>query len=158
MEKNNENKVPGGKGDNIDVTTLYKDELAVGIEVEMEHTSDKEVAMEIAMDHLEEVPDYYSRLIKSGLVDEEPALKKYKELFNDDPSKYLNEIANQLNPSNVNGMGEVTLPESPGGTTDFSSQETGSGDNSIPKKEKKKKRKKMLYISNYDNFSGNKNS
>lgn len=37
-------------------------QLDKGIKVELEHTSDKKVAREIALDHLDEVPDYYDRL------------------------------------------------------------------------------------------------
>ena len=39
-------------------------QLAIGIIVEMEHTDDKQVARQIAMDHLAEYPDYYDRLRK----------------------------------------------------------------------------------------------
>lgn len=41
-----------------------KDELALGILVELEHTTSKEAAEEIALDHLSELPDYYSKLKK----------------------------------------------------------------------------------------------
>lgn len=40
------------------------DELRMGIEVEQEHTSDLREAGKIAMDHLREFPDYYTRLTK----------------------------------------------------------------------------------------------
>jgi hypothetical protein len=46
-------------------------QLAIGIQVELEHTEDIEEAMAIAMQHLKETPDYYTRLVESGLVDEE---------------------------------------------------------------------------------------
>lgn len=39
-------------------------QLATGIKVEQEHTTNPEVAREIALDHLMELPDYYSRLEK----------------------------------------------------------------------------------------------
>jgi hypothetical protein len=39
-------------------------ELAAGIKVEMEHTSNKVMAERIALDHLAEISDYYTRLIK----------------------------------------------------------------------------------------------
>jgi len=39
-----------------------QDQLAKGVKVEIEHTSDAKVAKEIALDHLAEVPDYYDRL------------------------------------------------------------------------------------------------
>jgi len=39
-------------------------ELAMGIDVEMEHTNDKKIAEKIALDHLAEIKDYYTRLKK----------------------------------------------------------------------------------------------
>jgi hypothetical protein len=39
-------------------------QLDMGIEVEKEHTSSVKAAREIALDHLSELPDYYSRLKK----------------------------------------------------------------------------------------------
>jgi Protein of unknown function (DUF5661) len=38
------------------------DQLALGINVEMEHTDDQEIAKQIAKAHLSEIPDYYIRL------------------------------------------------------------------------------------------------
>ena len=46
---------------NVDVSNVQA-ELEAGIEVEMEHTDDRNVAEEIALDHLYEMSDYYSRL------------------------------------------------------------------------------------------------
>lgn len=43
---------------------VIKKQLKHGIKVEMEHTTDKKVAEEIALDHLAELPDYYTRLKK----------------------------------------------------------------------------------------------
>jgi hypothetical protein len=46
----------------------YKDlvvQLAKGIKVEQEHTGDLALAREIALDHLNEFPDYYDRLKKA---------------------------------------------------------------------------------------------
>lgn len=37
-------------------------QLRKGIKVEQEHTGDLEMAKEIALDHLDEFPDYYDRL------------------------------------------------------------------------------------------------
>lgn len=42
---------------------VNKKQLKMGIKVEMEHTDDKNVATKIALDHLKEFPDYYTRLI-----------------------------------------------------------------------------------------------
>lgn len=61
----------------LDVKTMTVAELAIhhnvtldvilsqvtkGVKVELEHTTDPEVAMEIACDHLKEFVDYYDRL------------------------------------------------------------------------------------------------
>ena len=43
------------------------DELDLGIDVELEHTSDENIATKIALDHLAERSDYYTRLKKAGL-------------------------------------------------------------------------------------------
>lgn len=43
-------------------TQKILDQLKVGIKVEREHTTDAAVAREIALDHLAELPDYYTRL------------------------------------------------------------------------------------------------
>ena len=49
-------------------------ELTKGIKVELEHTSDAKVAREIALDHINELPDYYTRLAKveESDIDEGP--------------------------------------------------------------------------------------
>lgn len=39
-------------------------ELAIGRKIEMEHTTNPEIAEKIALDHLAEIPDYYTRLVK----------------------------------------------------------------------------------------------
>jgi hypothetical protein len=39
-------------------------ELKIGMKVEMEHTTDPVLAKRISLDHLAEIKDYYSRLIK----------------------------------------------------------------------------------------------
>jgi len=80
MRRINVNKLKGGKGDKTDPSSLNQKELKVGVAVEKEHTSDTEEATEIATDHLSEIPNYYLKLIKAGLVDEPKALKKAKKL------------------------------------------------------------------------------
>jgi len=40
------------------------EQLALGSKIEREHTDDPELAKKIALDHLAEIPDYYTRLIK----------------------------------------------------------------------------------------------
>ena len=61
-----------GKSKNIDDSTYDAEELRKGIKIEYEHidkekysnSEAKNIAKEIAKDHLEEIPDYYTRLIK----------------------------------------------------------------------------------------------
>ena len=70
----------GGVGDTMKPQYVDQNELAVGIEVEKEHTDSNQHAQEIAMDHLTEDPKYYSKLLASGLADEESAIDKAKEV------------------------------------------------------------------------------
>jgi len=67
---NNLVKLPGGVGDNTPTNQVDPNQLSIGIQVEMEHTNDHEIAQEIAMDHLTEDPEYYTKLIKAGLASE----------------------------------------------------------------------------------------
>ncbi len=51
----------------------YPDELAAGIEVEKEHSDDIDTARAIAAAHIDQDPNYYSKLNTVGLVDEPKA-------------------------------------------------------------------------------------
>ena len=75
-KKDPENKLPGGKGDKLSAADVDQDELSMGLSVEAEHTSDPEIAKEIALDHLSEDPHYYSKLKKTGLEEKVNALKE----------------------------------------------------------------------------------
>lgn len=57
-------KISGGKGDKLKPSDVDPLELKKGIEVEQEHTPNKKLAQDIAMDHLAEDPKYYSKLKK----------------------------------------------------------------------------------------------
>jgi len=52
----------GGKGDNIDLNNFDQAEVEMGIQEEMEHTTDELVAQEIVADHLSEDKNYYSNM------------------------------------------------------------------------------------------------
>jgi hypothetical protein len=100
INKMNEDKIPGGLAQGkdlpeiankhkVDIDDLTK-QYQKGIKVEMEHTTDRKVASEIAMDHLFEDPKYYDKLetieestknvikaflkedVKSFIIDESP--------------------------------------------------------------------------------------
>ena len=67
--------IEGGVADDSDVSEFNSQQIMIGIGVEMEHTDDPKIALEIAMDHLTEIPDYYTRLDKmekeAGVEDNE---------------------------------------------------------------------------------------
>ncbi|MBI4525590.1 MAG: hypothetical protein HY695_17465 [Deltaproteobacteria bacterium] len=52
----------GGMADKKTITDYDLEQLLAGIKVEMEHTTNGVVALELAMDHLQRIPDYYSRV------------------------------------------------------------------------------------------------
>ena len=60
----------------VSIESLEK-QLQKGIKVEMEHTTDRGEAETIALHHLDEIPDYYSRLNKMEKSAEVKEAKKY---------------------------------------------------------------------------------
>jgi hypothetical protein len=70
-------KVPGGLSSGKSPKDFDQQKLADGIKVEMEHTTDKDIAQEIAMDHLSEDPDYYKKLKAIEAKKSEPLSKPY---------------------------------------------------------------------------------
>lgn len=67
-----ENILVGGLSDNLTIKNIakkhnvsiqqIKSQLMKGIKVETEHTENKKIAKEIALDHLSELPNYYDKL------------------------------------------------------------------------------------------------
>jgi hypothetical protein len=57
-------KLPGGEADGRPDSDFDPASLEAGIAVEMEHTTDRDIAKEIAKDHLTEDPAYYEKLAK----------------------------------------------------------------------------------------------
>ena len=62
----------------LDVSFIQK-QLDMGEPIEHEHTKDHELAMDIALQHLDEIPDYYTRLKKMEL-DAKKHHKKFKDV------------------------------------------------------------------------------
>jgi uncharacterized protein DUF5661 len=60
--KNFKDKIPGGMADKKAITDYDLAQLLEGIKSERDHTKDNLLALEMAMDHLEYIPDYYTRL------------------------------------------------------------------------------------------------
>jgi len=70
----NKDKIKGGVSDGMSAEDIAKkhgvdikkinSQIKMGIKIELEHVDDKDLAREIAIDHLFEIPDYYTRLEK----------------------------------------------------------------------------------------------
>lgn len=60
--KNFKDRLKGGIADGKAITNYDLKELLEGIKFEREHTGDSMLALEMAMDHLERIPDYYTHL------------------------------------------------------------------------------------------------
>jgi len=58
--------------------SLIQKQLEMGMKVEHEHTTDNDEAMDIALQHLDEIPNYYSKLKKMEKVKEDWS-EKYKK-------------------------------------------------------------------------------
>jgi hypothetical protein len=79
-----EDLLPGGIGDNKTAQDLamkhhqfvgtIEKEIEIGTKIELEHTDDKDKAREIAIDHITEIPDYYTN--KNGLINMEKKLEE----------------------------------------------------------------------------------
>jgi len=57
-----EQSIDGGRADGLEASEFDKKDLMEGAMVELEHTDDIDVAIEIAMDHIDEDPEYYKKL------------------------------------------------------------------------------------------------
>ncbi len=57
-------RIKGGIADDRPDSSFNQKELNDGIIIELEHTDDKELSKDIAKDHLEEFPNYYTELKK----------------------------------------------------------------------------------------------
>lgn len=72
-----EGLIPGGEAEekNLQPAQVDQEELAEGIEHELEHANSVDIAKEIAMDHLAEMPDYYTKLeeMEEEAEEEKPA-------------------------------------------------------------------------------------
>ena len=128
------NKIPGGLAKNKtldDIATKHgiklkelEKQLEKGIKVEAEHTTDKAIAREIAMDHLFEDPKYYDKLskIEEGTCGYNADVKTGKEFttpggikMKKDPyglSAFAIELVKEFN-NEVNEVGELSVPPYP---------------------------------------------
>lgn len=79
--------IAGGKADDKTDKDFDKEQLRMGRKVEREHTSNPTLADEIARDHLEEIPDYYTRLARM-----EASAPKRKEAMDPDHPYLLDQV------------------------------------------------------------------
>jgi len=77
-EKEWKDQIPGGLSDNKTPKDFPKPALKQGKKIESEHTSDKKIATEIAMDHLTEDPKYYKKLETIEKADKPKRMWKIK--------------------------------------------------------------------------------
>jgi hypothetical protein len=71
----------------MDVSDIQK-QLDMGAPIEHEHTNNQKLAVEIALQHLDEIPDYYTRLKKME-ASAKKEHKKFKDVFeNTDSLRY----------------------------------------------------------------------
>ena len=97
-----EQKVAGGLSAGMSIEDIakhhgvkigeLKPEYDKGIEVEMEHTKDPEIAAEIARDHLYEDPKYYTKL---ATIEEGFGSRLLDTIYTDYPA-YMKDIKNLL--------------------------------------------------------------
>ena len=97
-------KIPGGLADKKKPSDFDAKKLTAGIKVEMEHTSDKGIATEIAMDHLTEDENYYDKLKEiekqdraEVTADGKITLEPGKESLKKDPKARWEKIKKALN-------------------------------------------------------------
>jgi hypothetical protein len=62
--KNFKDRTTGGFADGKAITDYDLGQLLEGIKYERQHTTDNLLALELAMDHLETIPDYYTRIAR----------------------------------------------------------------------------------------------
>ena len=77
----------------MEVSFIQK-QLDMGEPIEHEHTKNHDLAKDIALQHLDEIPDYYTRLIKM-----ERSAKKEHKKFKD----VKEDLRNWFNPSHPEG-------------------------------------------------------
>jgi len=87
-------QLKGGEGDKLRPEDVNPKELRKGIQHEMEHTEDPDVAEEIALDHLAEDPLYYTHLDR---MEREVKKKKIrKAILSKDHFKQHNELSRDI--------------------------------------------------------------
>jgi predicted nucleic-acid-binding Zn-ribbon protein len=83
-------KFADNKGETHPDEEFDKEQLKMGIKVEMEHTDNPELAKKISKDHLLEFPDYYTRL---NAMEEEAKEELGKSTKEEEPEKEIEKVS-----------------------------------------------------------------
>jgi hypothetical protein len=171
MEMDKTNKIRGGKADGMSVEDIarkhnvfvgtIKKQIEMGIKIEKEHTHDEKKAREIAMDHLTELPDYYTRLNKMEKSGEKSLKKKdTKEQMDASASgSYEAPLSNPITRpiSRVHEMTKKEFTEQMGSGISAGAMydgPIGTAGPSSPMDKTKKRRKDPLKIDNAESTMG----
>jgi hypothetical protein len=93
----------------LDVSFIQK-QLEMGEPIEHEHTKDHDLARDIALQHLDEIPDYYTRLKKME-ADAKKHHKKFKDVkVNEDLRNWFSKSHPEGNWKRYNTKGEAIGP------------------------------------------------
>lgn len=158
-------KLSGGNADDKTPEDFNSDDVAIGTAVEREHTSNPDIATEIAIDHLSQSSTYYDQLITSGIADEQGAIDLYDELKDDsDREKAKHDILDSMDIGSENEGDKLLDPEEFEDELDMEEDELGSDKADIdendeiindvyPKNiQEKIKITKMEKVKNYNSF------
>ena len=97
----------------LDVSFIQK-QLDMGEPIEHEHTKDHELAKDIALQHLDEIPDYYTRLKKME-SDAKKHHKKFKDVAEGNLNKWFKSKSKEGKPGWVNVVtGGTCASDEPG--------------------------------------------
>jgi len=128
--------IDGGLADDEHISEFNSQQIMIGMGIEMEHTDDPKVALEIAMDHLTEIPDYYTRLDKmekeagveepvEGMMDKTPEDEETTdELLGYKPHNIADYASEEFDYAVEHPLADVL--DSDGTEEDLSKQNTGA--------------------------------
>ncbi len=110
--------IPGGKGEGKSPTEFSPEQILMGMKVEMEHTEDPMISLEITLDHLAEDPEYYT---EKDTPEASAQFGAAKDTEDDGGDKEMTNMLLGFKPHNVGDEvdiegdeePEVTAPEEP---------------------------------------------
>ncbi len=142
---NNSDKIPGGLADGKNPEDFNRADLDKGIKVELEHTSDPAIALEVAMDHLVEDKRYYEKLE----IMENVSLKDLKTIDKDSEKNATPaEVYAPFGP--VDNVEQVRYPKNKKEETEMSREESNGEGGSILNQIEKLRTRGAAILTNLD--------